>query len=431
MYSDYANNIRKKDSRSQLLTRESFYADVAPLVEAADANGGTLILLDIDVDGLDFILRTFGPQQRDALVSEIGDRIRDAVGSGDALLYHITQDRFAVVLQDRSYVDATRISRMLVDALRAPFDVDGISYRMTAHVGISHYPNHASTISEFVRTGVFACHQARTAGGEYATFDRQLDELERQRFRLMVDLKRALENGNEIRMAYQPIIDLASGECIGAEALCRWEHPEHGMVPPGHFLPFVEQTPLMMPLTEVTLALGLKDLAAWRKQGFNGKLGINLSPTLFRLPDLLDRLIEQFRFSNVGMEVMHFEVTETGIMDQPKQAVNTLNAIRERQGKVSVDDFGTGHSSLAYLADLPVDTIKIDRYFVQNLAKPWGEAIVGATATLAQKLGLTTVAEGIEHESELDKCRELGIDTAQGFYIAKPMFREAFEAWLQ
>jgi len=301
---------------------------------------------------------------------------------------------------------------------------------MDAHVGISNYPNHADSISELVRTSVFACHQARKLHTDIATFDSELDEQERHRFRLMLDLERALQNNGEVQLAYQPQVHLSSGECVGAEGLCRWHHPMLGMIPPMHFLPFVEQTSLMMPFTEATLSAGLGELAIWQKQGFEGSVAINLSPALFRRPDLLDRLLDHFRFSNVSLESVHFEVTETGIIEQPNRAINTLTELRNRGSRISVDDFGTGHSSLAYLADLPINTIKIDKHFIQNLSKPWGEAIVGAATTLGQKLGLTTVAEGIETESDYQRCRELGVNIGQGYYIGRPMPREDFQRWL-
>jgi len=418
-----------KDSRTLLPDRDSFYRDVQPLIDAADAGGQPLVLLDIDTQGLDFVLRTFGPRERDDLIRTVGQRIREVTGEGHTL-YHITQDRFAVVLSHTTYLHITGHAHAIVRALREPFEVAGVSYQMNAHVGISHYPNHSSSIGELVRTSVFACHQARHVQTDYATFDHAMDEKERHRFRLMVDLEQALENPTEIQLAYQPEIDLRSGQCVSVEGLCRWTHPELGLVPPAHFLPFVEQTSLMMPLTEAVLAHGLEDLTAWCSAGYEGKLAINLSPSLFRHPALIERLIEQFRFFNMDPSRVEFEVTETGIMEQPNKAVNILTSIRDQGCSISVDDFGTGHSSLAYLADLPIDTIKIDKYFVQNLSRPWGEAIVGAAATLADKLGLRTVAEGIEDENQYHKCRELGVTLGQGFYISHPVFKDDFRTWL-
>ncbi len=422
-----AENGRARDSRTLLPDRDSFYRDIQPLLE--DAGTQALVLLVIDIDGVDFILRTFGPRERDHLIAEVGQRIQQTLAR-DTTPYHITQERFAVVLPEGTYRHATRCAQSLVDALRQPFDITGIAYCLDAHVGISHYPNHGETINELVRTGVFACHQARESRTDYATFDQSLDEQERHRFRLMLDLERALQNGREIRLAYQPVVELNSGRCVGVEGLCRWHHPRLGNMSPAHFLPFVEQTALMMPLTEATLGLGLNDLAAWSARGFDGDLTINLSPVLFRRSDLLDRLLEHFRFHNTAVERLGLEITETGIMEQPNRAINTLGEIRDRGCRIAVDDFGTGHSSLAYLADLPIDVIKIDMYFVQNLERPWGEAIVSAAATLGHKLGLTTVAEGIEQQAQYHKCRELGVTLGQGYYIGHPMFREELDQWL-
>lgn len=420
---------RTRDSRTLLPNRDSFYRDVTPLVREAGAAGTTLVLLCVDLDGVDFILRTFGPDDRDLLIGEVGRRLQEAVGE-TGTPYYITQGRFAVVLSTSTYHHATRQTQALVEALRAPFEVAGIAYQLDARVGISHYPNHAESLSELVRMAVFACHQSRLTHREYATFDRALDERERHRFRLMVDLEKALRNRDEISLAYQPIVELSSGRCVGVEGLCRWHHPHLGAVPPGHFLPFVEHTSLMTPLTEAVIGEGLNDLGQWRAGGFDGLLAINLSPVLFRRTDLLQRLLEPFRFSGMGAENVQFEITETGIMDQPNRAAHTLAEIRERGSRIAVDDFGTGHSSLAYLADLPIDTIKIDKYFVQNLHQPWGEAIVGAAATLADKLGLMAVAEGIEDESQYRKCHELGVTVGQGFHIGYPMFRDDLRQWL-
>jgi len=418
-----------RDSRTGLPGRDAFYREVEPLVADAVDHSRTLVLLDIDVHGIELILRTFGPAERDGLVRQLGDHLRTAIET-ECTPYHITQGRFAIVLPDCGYSSAVAHAQAVSSALRKPLDVGGISYHVNAFVGISQCPNHAGTITELVRTAVFACHQARRAGTDHATFDRTVDEHERHRFRLMIDLERALENGDEIRLAYQPQVELESGHCIGAEGLCRWEHPRMGNIPPIHFLPFVEQTSLMMPFTEATLSEGLRDLAAWSDNGFSGSVAVNLSPALFRRADLLDRLLDHFRFSNMELGRLHFEVTETGIMEHPNNAANTLAEIRERGSRIAVDDFGTGHSSLAYLADLPIDIIKIDRHFVKNLWQPWGEAIVGAAAMLAGKLGLGTVAEGIEDEAQYNKCRELGVDFGQGYHIGRPMFRADFERWL-
>lgn len=419
-----------RDSRTLLPDRDSFYRDMEPLLAETDAQGSSVVLLCVDVEGIDFALRTFGPFDRDNLVQQVGKRLHDLIGNGSDA-YHITQDRFALVLQGATHRQATRKAEALVEGLRDPFALAGVAYSLSAYVGISHYPNHADSISEWVRTSVFACHKARTDRLAYAIYDRHRDNRERERFRLMVDLEKALGNQTQIQLAYQPIIDLETNQCTGVEALCRWHHPRLGLIPPGRFLPFVEQTALVRPLTETVLAAALRDLATWRDRGFGGYVAVNLSPVLFQQPDLLDCLFEHFRFSNMSLANVHFEITETGIMEQPNRGANMLGEIRKEGSRISIDDFGTGHSSLAYLADLPIDAIKIDKHFVQSLSRPWGEAVVGAACTLARTLGLTTVAEGVEDERTLHKARDLGCDFAQGFFIGRPMFKTALEKWLE
>jgi len=415
------------DSRTRLPDIDSFYQDVQPVIDAGDL---PLVLLVADIEGLDFILRTFGPLERDKVMRELGERVQAAV-SDDAAIYSINQYRFAVVLPENHYGQSVKQAQALASGFQQPFSISGIRYHLQWYVGISHYPNHGRTLGELVRTGVFACYQAKQSENRIATFDQSMDEEERRRFRLILDLEKALENDEEIQLAYQPQIELSSGQCVGAEGLCRWRHPVAGLIPPGHFLPFVEQSPLMMPLTEATLGSGLRDKTAWRALDFDGHIALNLSPTVFRRTDMLERLQEHFRFSNLSMADVHFEVTETGIMDQPNRAINTLSEMRNQGCKIAIDDFGTGHSSLAYLGDLPIDIIKIDKHFVQNLDKPWGRAIVSAAVTLAEKLGLETVAEGIETELHYEQCRDLGVRVGQGFYMAKPLLREEFNAWIE
>jgi len=220
-----------RDSRTQLRDRDAFYADIGAWLDGTARRSSSLLLLVVDVEGLDFALRTFGPYERDRLVSEVGARIREAA-AGDDAVYHISQGRFALVLADVRHREALAWSRRLVAAVRRPSEVAGVSYCLEAAVGLSYYPSHAEALPELVRTGVFACYQAQHTRAGVATFDRSRDEFERHRFRLMVDLENALTSGNGIEGAYQPKIELATGRCIGVEMLCRWHHPSLGRFRP-------------------------------------------------------------------------------------------------------------------------------------------------------------------------------------------------------
>ncbi len=417
---------KRASSTTSMPGRQDFYRDAGDML----VKNESVVLMSIEVDGLSFILRTFGPDERNKVVAEIIRRMEGILGD-EMICYQVAPDNFALMLVDSDYFEATEHTSELVVRLREPFLIGGVSYGLRVHAGISHFPNHAETVNELVRTSAFACFQARTSRALYATFDKALDAEERHRFHLMVDLERCLKEQEGIQLAYQPIVHLGTGKIGGVEGLCRWEHSRLGMIPPGDFLPYAERSTLISALTALTLGLGLDSLASWQSKGFDGVLSINLSPSLFNQPGLFERFKEQLKFHNISPECINFEITETGIMEHPNTAVNILREIRDYGSTVSVDDFGTGHSSLAYLADLPVDCIKIDRHFIHNLSLPWGEAIVGATAVLAQKLKLTTVAEGIESEEELLKCQELGVTSGQGYFIGRPVFEAEFESWFR
>lgn len=420
----------ERDSRTKLLSRNEFYRDVTPLISEGKLLISSLALVVIDIEGFDFILRIFGPSQRDILIEQVARRIQQTVGN-EHTLYHITQDRFAFVSRDINSTEVEQIVVELLQALRDAFEVSGVAYNLSGFVGISFSPDYASSVSELVRTAVFACDKARRVDDRYMLYEKHQDDKERERFYLLLDLEKALINDSEIEVAYQPQINLGTGEIYGVEALCRWRHPKHDIIPPGHFLPFVEHSPLMMPLTEKILRTSLEDTAEWEKLGFNGSLAVNLSTTLFGVPDMMDRLNELLDASPINSNRIHFEITETSVMERRSRAIEILSELKSSGYGVAMDDFGTGHSSLAYISDLPIDTIKIDMHFVQNMDKPWGRAIVGAASALAENLNLRTCAEGIETEEQLKACEELGVSFGQGYLIGRPMFRTEFESWLK
>ena len=418
------------DSRTKLFSRDRFYQDVDPLISEGRLLISSLALLVIDIDGLDFILRTFGPSQRDVVINQVACRIQQTIGAQHTA-YHITQDRFALVFREFQITEIEQMAEQLSKALTEPFQVAGVSYNLKAYVGLSVYPEDASSVSELVRTGVFACNKARSTDERYMLYDKEQDERDRERFYLLLDLEKALSNDAEIEVAYQPQINL-NGEYIhGVEALCRWRHPKLGLIPPGHFLPFVEHSPLMMPLTEKILRTGLQDVAGWEKLHFTGNLAVNLSTASFGVPDMKERLTAILDKAQVSPERIQFEITETAVMGCLDHAISVLSDLKRAGYGIAIDDFGTGHSSLAYIADLPIDTIKIDMHFVQNMDKSWGRAIVSAASVLAENLNLRTCAEGIETEAQLDVCRQLGVSFGQGYLIGRPMFKPEIEDWLK
>ena len=416
------------DTRSDLPGREQFYKQTESLFKSKDVD--SIVLVTIEVDELEFFLRMFGPVIRDDLIQEAAERIKDSVG-GEERLYHITQFRFALVLTNISHRQAINITKSLVSSLRHPFKISGVAIDIPPVVGFSHYPNHADNLYELVRTVAFATHLARKNRVDYSSYDKKLDDWEQYQFRLLKDIDNALDNSDELKLAYQPIINLRDGSCKKFEGLCRWEHKELGFVNPEAFIPYVELSPLILPLTEVTLGYSLEFNKMLHSRGHECVISVNLSTCLFKNSDLVQKLYEQFQFYGVSAENVIFEITETGIMENPESMIYSLNRLKELGSKIAIDDFGTGHSSLAYLADLPMDILKIDRHFINDISKDRNQAIVGATVKIAESLGVDVIAEGIETQEQMNRCLDLGVTYGQGYYICKPGFSGEALAWLE
>lgn len=405
-----------------------FYKEIGEQISTANDGIESIVLLNIEIDNLEFVLRSFGPVKRNEIINKVGEIIHASMDT-DARLYHISQFRFAMLLFDTRFKRAVNLTKKLIAKLEKSTNINGIDFDIDIKIGISHYPNHAEDIYELVRTAAFACYIARKTHSDYATYEAKLDEWENYQMQLLTDIRTSLENQNDIRLALQPIVNLTNGNCEKVEGLCRWTHPELGPIAPGDFLPYVEQSPLIFNLTENTLELGLELLAGFSESENPCNIAINLSAKVFKNPNLLDLIKEQLNFFNIDMEKLIFEITETNIMEHPKGSVKFLKSLKDLGCKIAIDDFGTGHSSLAYIADLPIDIIKIDQCFIREIHRPQNQAIICAAVSLADKLNLETVAEGIEDSRQYEKCCDLGIKYGQGYFIGKPMDSDDFQSW--
>lgn len=407
-----------------------FYSYVEALMASYPKKLESIVLINIEIDNIEFILRIFGPGVRNELITSVGKIIAELIPP-DISLFHINQFRFAVVATDIEFNQAITLVERLIEHLEAAITIEKNTLYAHIKIGICQFPNNAEDVNELVRKAAFASHTAKEEKKSYAIYNQQKDDWEKHQFRLLTNFKTALETNDELRIALQPIVCLKSGKCVSAESLIRWNHPELGNIPPNHFLPYVEQSVLITPFTEFSISATLKAHTLLAKSGYEGSLSINLSTMVFRLNTLFSKISELIGFYNVKPEQITFEITETAIMEHPKSAIYTLNQLREIGCKISIDDFGTGHSSLAYLADLPVNVIKIDQYFIQDIERSSNQAIISTTATLAEKLGMKTVAEGIETQLQFETCKELGVNYGQGYFFSKPVFKEQFDKWLK
>ena len=335
-------------------------------------------------------------------------------------------DEFGVLLPHvDSAADAMLVAQNILMHLREPFVLEGMRLEIDASIGLAMYPLHGEDNETLQQRADIAMYSAKQSGRGHTLFEPELDRHSPRRLALAGGLRSAISDG-DIQLYYQPKAELRTGRIIGAEALARWDHPEFGIVGPSEFVPIAEQTGLITPLTSFVLDAAICQVRAWKDAGLELSVAVNLSARSFldtQLAVEIPRLLAKW---DVGAELLELEITESMLMADPARAEATLTRLSQIGLTLSVDDFGTGYSSLANLKRLPVDSIKIDKSFVMEMAVDASDAaIVRSTIDLAHNLGLTVVAEGVESEDAWRHLETLGCDFAQGYYLARPLPAEA------
>ena len=414
------------ESRRQALTdeltglpnRRFFLERVNIELEAARADQRAMGLLIIDLDRFKELNDTLGHHAGDALLQEIGPRLRETLREDDVLA-RLGGDEFAVLVPQGA--GAAGLAERIRAALEHPFAVDGLNLPMEASVGIALFPEHGSDAATLLQRADVAMYQAKGARTGSEVYDPGRDLHSRERLTLMGELRRGIAEG-QLVLFYQPKADLASGRVTSVEALVRWAHPTRGLVPPDEFLPIAEQTGLMRPLTLWVIETALRQSAAWQAEGAELRVAVNVSlPDLLdlRFPDDLLRLLDE---TGVDPSRLQLEITENVVMADPVRVMDVLARISELGVELSLDDYGTGTSSLAYLKRLPVRELKIDRSFVMNMdAEERDAVIVRSTVELARSLGLRVVAEGVESAEVWTQLSEFGCELAQGYFLSRPI----------
>jgi predicted signal transduction protein with EAL and GGDEF domain len=361
------------------------------------------------------------------VLEQVGPRLRSAL-RGEDLLARLGGDEFAVLLPAAQ--TAAAAGPRIAAALEQRFSVDGIELQVAASVGVALYPEHGTDAETLMQRADVAMYVAKERRSGLEIYARERDRHTRERLELIADLRAAV-HARQLVVHYQPKIDLHSGEVTGAEALLRWPHPSRGMVPPNEFIPLAEQTGVMRPLTEFVLDEAVRQAAAWRAQGVDLDIAINVSATCMLDGGWTDVVTATLLRHGLPAQRLILEITEDMIMADPHRSLAAVQALADAGVRVSVDDFGTGYSSLAYLKRLPVAELKVDRTFVRDLATdPADAAIVEAIAALGQRLGIAVVAEGVEDVDALARLGALGADAAQGFHFSPALPPERLAAWL-
>lgn len=418
------------DPISGLPTRNQFREDLGDL--ARDDPGGQRFAAVFDLgrdDQISNIMRAMGGARVDDLIREASRALRMALGP-TLTAYHVGAAQFAVLSPPG--VESSACLKLLQSASEVMRASSLERFVTSVAIGVRPFALGDVPADDVLRGAASAVQDARRNEGAIALYSPSNDTAHRRRHGLLHDFGTALNTDDQLRLVYQPRIELATGRCIGAEALLRWQHPQLDDVSPAEFIPIVEQTSLARPTTQWVLDAAMDQLARWQVAGIDVGLAINISAANLAEADLIERVQTGLRKRNLRHDQLEIELTESAIMDQPDQALAMLRKLAAAGICLAIDDFGTGHSSLAYLQRLPVQVVKIDQTFVRNLTEAAGPdfVLVEAMIGLAHRLGYRVVAEGVETAEAAAVLARIGCEEAQGFLFARPMEAVHFARWL-
>jgi diguanylate cyclase (GGDEF)-like protein len=385
----------------------------------------------MDLDHFKEINDTLGHHQGDRLLQEVAARLRSTLRESDTVA-RLGGDEFGVLLHGvADPARAARVAETLLERLHEPFAVDATTLQVGGSMGVACHPAHGDDVETLIQRADIAMYAAKESSAGHAVFDASQDHHSPRRLALAAELRGAIER-SQLVLAYQPKAELQSGRIVGVEALARWEHPRLGTLNPSEFVPIAEQTGLIIALTASVLDAALERLAAWRALGHDVSVAVNLSARSFLDSGLADEIPALLAARGVPPERLELEITESMLMHDPVRARATLERLAAIGVRLSVDDFGTGYSSLAHLKRLPVDTLKIDKSFVLDMAENGAdEAIVRSMIELAHNLGMRVVAEGVESAATWMRLAALGCDLAQGFHLSRPLPADGLLALLE
>ena len=433
-----AHDITERKRLERQLTQQAFHDPLTGLanrtlfverLEQALARsvrrGKPVAVLFLDLDRFKLINDTFGHSRGDQLLVEVARRLAGCLRLEDTAA-RLGGDEFTVLLEEVSSLEVPRqVAERIRQALEAPFYIEGQQVFVSVSVGIALGSGTQHKAGELMRNADIAMYRAKNAGrSRVEVYEASMGAQAPEYLRLEADLRRALER-EELRLFYQPQLDLRTAQVVGLEALLRWEHPERGLVSPAQFIPVAEETGLIVPIGRWVLETACREAKSWQEIT-PLRIAVNLSMRQFRHPRLVEEVAEVLDQTGLEPGLLELEITESVVMEDAEATVETLERLKRLGVALAVDDFGTGYSSLGYLKRFPVGVLKIDCSFVRDLVQTQrDQAIVGAVMGLARALGLKVVAEGVETSAQLERLRTLGCDLAQGYYFAKPMPSDA------
>ena len=419
------------DALTGLPNRTLLNDRIAQAINAARRSDEAMAVLLLDLDRFKEVNDTLGHLVGDRLLQLIGPRLRQPLREADTVA-RLGGDEFAILLPGPTDVPAAcGIAERIVEAFREPFAVDDMALEVGISIGVALYPEQGETAEALLQHADAAMYAAKRNGFGFVVYNAEAEGNRARRLGLTGELRRAIEN-DQLSLCFQPKVDAREGTLCGVEALLRWDHPEHGLIAPEHFVPGAEHTGLIRPLTLWVVNAVLRAQRTWREAGFEINAAVNLSVKSLQDPELANVLGLLFERWQTDASCLTLELTESALMADPDTAMTVLKRVADLGCRLSLDDFGTGYSSLAYLQRLPIDELKIDRSFVATMTEDDNAAVVvRSVIKLAKSLGLTVVAEGVESEDAFAWLSSLGCDQMQGFHLGPAMTSEALLAWLK
>ena len=419
------------DALTGLPNRVLFQQQLAEAIRESAERESSIAVMLMDLDHFKEVNDTLGHHFGDQLLKEIGPRLSTVLRDND-LMARLGGDEFGVLLPDiPDERVAIRIAERLLEELENPITVEGLALGVSGSIGIAIYPSQSEDAETLLRRADVAMYAAKEAGSGYETYGPDMDQHHPSRLRLMGQVRPAIEN-DEFLMYYQPKVRLADGTVAGAEALIRWQHPARGLVPPDEFIPLVEKTVLLRPLTLYVFNEVMRQWCEWAEDGVRLPVAVNLSPRSLLDGQLPEQVAELLSRWGMPPEFLTLELTESFLMAESGRLTGALDRLARVGISLSIDDFGTGYSSLSHLKRLPIHEIKVDRSFVMHMRQdPNDYMIVRATVDLGRNLGLRVVAEGVEDAETFEALAGFGCDEAQGYHISKPVPADELTTWLK
>ncbi|RUM92038.1 MAG: hypothetical protein DSZ27_04690 [Thiomicrospira sp.] len=422
----------RTDNLSGLANRNHLNERINWLISEYSRTGQEFAVLFMDLDNFKTVNDMLGHEVGDNLLKNVSTIIQEVLRDYD-IIARVGGDEFVIVLNYyQSNFELTHVINRILDRISEVHMVDSHPVKVSASIGVVCFPKDGDNISALMKNADIAMYEAKNSGkNRFKFFTESLHKQVIGEIRLEQDMQRALKN-DEFELYFQPKTCVKDGRIVGAEALVRWNDPQKGLVPPNDFIPAAEKTGLMVPLGDWVLKTAIEQQVAWKEQGLADlHISVNLSPVQL-IDTLFDRKLQTLiNQSGINPSQLDIEMTESQFMENTEQNLNSLAAMREQGITISLDDFGTGYSSLAYLKKFPIDTLKIDKTFIDDYATESGAIFIETIVKIAHTLDLHVVAEGIEQEAQLNYIAQTGCESYQGYYCSAPLPVAEFEAFLK